>query len=554
MKKALVIFLLISFSLCQEPPPIKSGIAPYKNEYSDEFDVINYDLEIGLSEKSDQIAGIAIITLVLNKNIKQIPLDFTGLNIQSILINNSKANYNYQEGKIFIESKKFKVNQTLIVSIVYNGKPDDGLIIGKNVHGNRSVFADNWPNRARFWFPCKDHPSDKASVSYTIHAPSKWKVVANGALIEKPKVSAENAIGSKGSRHTWKWKSNVPIPTYNMVIGAAEMDITTLGVASFAFSPSSLRSDGSIEISNYTFPEDTEKSQASFARSIEMVNFFSTKIGPFPYEKLANVQSSTRFGGMENASAIFYSQEAIAKGRNIESTVSHEIAHQWFGDSVTEKEWNHLWLSEGFATYFGALFFEQSDGRDNFIERMEKSKKRIFQSKATDRPIVDYEVSDLFKLLNSNNYPKGAWVLHMLRGLLGDEVFFKGISKYYSEYNNKTALTNDFMKIMEEVSGKNLQYFFDQWIFRPGYPIIEFEQNWIPKNNGKGKMIITINQTQKKEWPTFIFESKLCWDENKCIPIKVDQKTQWFEIISNIKPDSIYIDPENWILMDYQNK
>ena len=554
MKKALVIFLLISFSLCQEPPPIKSGIAPYKNEYSDEFDVINYDLEIGLSEKSDQIAGIAIITLVLNKNIKQIPLDFTGLNIQSILINNSKANYNYQEGKIFIESKKFKANQTLIVSIVYNGKPDDGLIIGKNIHGNRSVFADNWPNRARFWFPCKDHPSDKASVSYTIHAPSKWKVVANGALIEKPKVSAENAIGSKGSRHTWKWKSNVPIPTYNMVIGAAEMDITTLGVATFAFSPSSLRSDGSIEISNYTFPEDTEKSQASFARSIEMVNFFSTKIGPFPYEKLANVQSSTRFGGMENASAIFYSQEAIAKGRNIESTVSHEIAHQWFGDSVTEKEWNHLWLSEGFATYFGALFFEQSDGRDNFIERMEKSKKRIFQSKVTDRPIVDYEVSDLFKLLNSNNYPKGAWVLHMLRGLLGDEVFFKGISKYYSEYNNKTALTNDFMKIMEEVSGKNLQYFFDQWIFRPGYPIIELEQNWIPKNNGKGKMIITINQTQKKEWPTFIFESKLCWDENKCIPIKVDQKTQWFEIISNIKPDSIYIDPENWILMDYQNK
>ena len=359
MKKAFVIFLFISFSLCQEPPPIRSGIAPYKNEYSDEFDVINYDLEIGLSEKSDQIAGIANITLILNENIKQIPFDFTGLNIQKILINNSSANYNYQEGKIFIDAKKYKAKQTLIVTIVYNGKPDDGLIIGKNVHGNRSVFADNWPNRARFWFPCKDHPSDKATVSYTIHAPSKWKVVANGALIEKPKVSEENAIGSKESRHIWKWKSSVPIPTYNMVIGAAEMDISTLGVASFAFSPSSLRSDGSIEISNYTFPEDTEKSQASFARSVEMVNFFATKIGPYPYEKLANVQSSTRFGGMENASAIFYSQESIAKGKNIETTVSHEIAHQWFGNSVTEKEWHHLWLSEGFATYFGALFLNR---------------------------------------------------------------------------------------------------------------------------------------------------------------------------------------------------
>ena len=553
MKKTFIIFLFISYSLCQEPAPIKSGIAPFKNEYSGKFDVINYDLEIGLSEKSEQIAGIANITIILNKNIKQIPLDFTGLSIQSVLINNSIAKYSYEKGKIFIDSKNFKANQMLTVRIEYNGKPDDGLIIGKNVHGNPSVFADNWPNRARFWFPSKDHPSDKATVSFTIHAPSKWKVIANGALIEKPKVSAENAIGLKESRLTWRWKSSVPIPTYNMVIGAAEMDITTLGVANFAYSPSSLRSDGSIEVSNWTFPEDTEKSQLSFERSVEMVNFFTTKIGPYPYEKLANVQSSTRFGGMENASAIFYSQEAIAKGRNIESTVSHEIAHQWFGDSVTEKEWHHLWLSEGFATYFGALFFEQSDGRDNFIERMEKSKNRIFQSKVTDRPIVDYEVRDLFKLLNSNNYPKGAWVLHMLRGLLGDEIFFRGISKYYNRYNNRTALTKDFMKIMEEVSGKNLQYFFDQWIFSPGYPIIEFEQTWIPKNDGNGKMIITINQTQKKKWPTFIFESELCWDDNKCIPVKIDQKTQWFEIASSVKPDSIYIDPKNWILVDIQN-
>ena len=553
MKRIFIIFLFISFSLSQEPAPIKSGVAPYQNEYPDEYDVLNYDLEIGLGEKSEEITGNANIAITLKKNIDQIPLDFTGLSIQSILINNSSANYNYTKGKIFIDSKKFKANQTLTITIAYSGKPDDGLIIGKNVHGNRSVFADNWPNRARFWFPSKDHPSDKATVSFTIHAPSKWKVIANGALVEKPKVSAENAIGPKESRRTWKWKSTVPIPTYNMVIGSAEMDITTLGVANFAYSPSSLRADGSIEVSNWTFPEDTEKSRPSFMRSVEMVNFFSTKIGPYPYEKLVNVQSSTRFGGMENASAIFYSQGAIAKGRNIEGTVSQEIAHQWFGDSVTEKEWYHLWLSEGFATYFGALFFEQSDGKDNFNERMEKSKNRILQSKATNRPIVDYDVRDLFKLLNSNNYPKGAWVLHMLRGLVGDEIFFRGVSKYYNQYNNKTALTSDFMGTMEEVSGKDLKYFFDQWIFSPGYPIIELEQNWYPKKNGKGKMIVTINQTQKKKWPTFIFESELCWDNNECMPIKVNQKTQSFEIISRMKPDSIYIDPQNWILKDVQN-
>tara|TARA_B100000700_G_scaffold72984_1_gene81474 strand:- start:1385 stop:3046 length:1662 start_codon:yes stop_codon:yes gene_type:complete len=550
MKKISIIFLLIPFSLSQEPAPIKSGVAPYQNEYTNEYDVLSYDLEIGLGERSDEIAGNAIIAIALKENIDKITLDFTGLSIQNILINNSRVNYNYTKGKIFIDSKKYKANQILTINIAYSGKPDDGLIIGENVHGKRSVFADNWPNRARFWFPSKDHPSDKATVSFAIHAPSKWKVIANGALVEKPKTSKLDAIGPKESRRTWKWKSTVPIPTYNMVIGAAEMDITTLGVANFAYSPSSLRADGSIEVSNWTFPEDTEKSRPSFMRSVEMVNFFSTKIGPYPYEKLANVQSSTRFGGMENASAIFYSQGAIAKGRNIEGTVSHEIAHQWFGDSVTEKEWHHLWLSEGFATYFGALFFEQSDGRDNFNERMEKSKNRILESKATNRPIVDYEVRDLFKLLNSNNYPKGAWVLHMLRGLVGDEIFFKGVSKYYAQYNNKTALTSDFMVVMEEVSGKDLKYFFDQWIFSPGYPIIEIEQNWYPKKNGKGKTIVTINQTQKKDWPTFIFESQLCWDNNECIPIKVDQKTQSFDIISSMKPDSIYIDPEEWILKE----
>ena len=547
------IVLFISLLFSQEPDPIKSGIAPYQNEYTDEYDVLSYDLEIGLGEESNEIVGKAIITLIPKKDIDQIMLDFTGLSIQNILINSNNANYSYKKGKISISSKEFKVNQALSISIEYSGKPDDGLIIGKNVHGNRSVFADNWPNRARFWFPSKDHPSDKAMVNFTIHAPSKWNVIANGVLVEKPKIANKNAIGPKEIRRTWKWKSSVPIPTYNMVIGAAELDITTLGIANFTYSASSLRSDGSIEVSNWTFPEDTEKSKPSFKRSIEMVNFFATKIGPYPYEKLANVQSSTRFGGMENASAIFYSQEAIAKGRNIESTVSHEIAHQWFGDSVTEKDWHHLWLSEGFATYFGALFFEQSESRSNFIQIMKKSRKRIFQSKDTDRPIVDYEIKDLYKLLNSNNYSKGAWVLHMLRGLLGDEIFFYGISKYYSKYKNKTVLTDDFMRTMEEASGKNLQYFFDQWIFSPGYPIIEFEQNWIPKTNGNGKMIITINQTQKKKWPTFIFESKLCWDNNKCIPVKVNQKTQSFEITTLIEPDSIYIDPENWILMDVQN-
>ena len=170
-------------------------------------------------------------------------------------------------------------------------------------------------------------------------------------------------------------------------------------------------------------------------------------------------------------------RKSIAKGRNIEGTVSHEIAHQWFGDSVTEADWNHLWLSEGFATYFGALFFEYEDGKSVFQEKMENSRKRIINSNYTNNPIVGLENKDLFKLLNSNNYPKGGWVLHMLRGYMGDKLFFDGIAKYYDQYKYKTVTTKDFQSVMEKVKGENLNWFFDQWVFKPGYPIFTYQEN-----------------------------------------------------------------------------
>src|SRR5690606_19916934 len=271
-----------------------------------------------------------------------------------------------EAGKLYIPvPAAARVGDTITVEVAYEGRPDDGLIIGPNVHGRRTAFADNWPNRARFWFPSIDHPGDKATVAFAVSAPEPWVVIANGerrddVALEPPAPAA----GSTARRTVWRWATDTPIPTYTMVVGAAEFAI---GRAGDACAPSG---DRCIETTWWVFPPDTAHAARVFGRADEMVAFYSELVALFPYEKLAHVQSSTRYGGMENVTAIFYDERAIAAGRDIEGTVAHETAHQWFGDAVTESDWHHLWLSEGFATYFGALFFEHADGVERFREIM----------------------------------------------------------------------------------------------------------------------------------------------------------------------------------------
>lgn len=284
-----------------------------------------------------------------------------------------------------------------------------------------------------------------------------------------------------------------------------------------------------------------------------MVDYFTETIGPFPFEKLANVQSATRFGGMENASAIFYSERGIADGRNMEGTVSHEIAHQWFGDAVTEANWHHLWLSEGFATYFGALYFEDRDGVEDFRERMEQSRQAILASTASDRPIFDPAETNLFGLLNSNNYPKGGWVLHMLRGLIGDEAFFEGIREYYATNLHSAVLTEDFQRVMERESNQNLSRFFQQWIYEPGYPTFEVDVDWLPDPPGRdGSTVITIRQIQPDHWPTFRsrMEVELIVDgEPQRQMIEVSGRVSVIRLQPvTSRPTSVVIDPDGWVL------
>lgn len=552
MKLKIIISIISSiyWLLGQEPFPIKAGIAPHHGVYAPGVDVINYDIEIGIGSNVDWIEGITHIRVAVETDSPTLPLDFTGLFVNTVNVDGITSTYIYEKGIIKIPLFSLKKGDTVNVSISYSGTPDDGLIIGNNFHGNQSVFVDNWPNRTRFWLPSIDHPEDKATVMFTVHAPKDWKVIANGYQTKVPTTTEINAIGPKEKRLTWNWEVGVPISTYNMVIGAADMKIKTVGLAACGKAPASKRLDECIEVTYWVYPEDVDKARPSFERAAEMVDYFTNLIGPFPFEKLANVQSSTRYGGMENASAIFYSEDAIASGRNIESTVSHEIAHQWFGDAVTESNWHHLWLSEGFATYFGALFFENADGLTDFRRRMESNRMRVIKSEVSNRPIIDKKVTNLFELLNSNNYPKGAWVLHMLRGILGDKLFFQGIKSYYEKFTHKSVLTKDFQESMEVVAGESLRWFFDQWTTQPGFPILSQKEMWKSKSGTKGSVSLTILQTQNDDWPIFRIPTEVCWGED-CRSITIDKRKQSYQFEFDKKPTELgKIDPDGWVLKE----
>jgi aminopeptidase N len=279
-----------------------------------------------------------------------------------------------------------------------------------------------------------------------------------------------------------------------MVIGAGEFTVSTHRPA--------VNGRDRIPIEVWTYPEDSAFADSvPFRRATEIVEVMQRLIGPFPYEKLAHVQSSTRFGGMENSSAIFYAEKPYVERRMGEGVVRHETAHQWFGDAVTPRDWPHLWLSEGFATYFDGVIGAALDGDTVLANHMRANAETYFASDVTDRPIVDSaNAAEPMKLLNANSYPKGAWVLHMLRGLIGDRQFFEGLRTYYRTYRDSTATSEDFQHVMEKASGKDLSGFFHEWLYQPGYP--QLDVTW-QQDGGAGRILVGITQRQKPEWGLF---------------------------------------------------
>ncbi|HEX5386528.1 MAG TPA: M1 family metallopeptidase [Gemmatimonadales bacterium] len=421
---------------------------------------------------------------------------------------------------------------TITTRVEYRGEPREGLVF-RGTGRNRTIFADNWPDRAHGWLPVQDHPSDKASVSFHVEAPIADEVIANGTLRGVDTLPRGRAV--------WSYDMPRDIPVYTMVIGIARFAVTPL--------PDAACKVRCVHQSVWTAPADSAFALAGpFRRVGEIVDFFSRLMGPFPYASLAHVESSTEFGGMENTTAIFYNDSLYRARRLGEQTVAHETAHQWFGDAVTERDWHHLWLSEGFATYLAAMWGEHAAGADGpavLADEMRRAAGQYFASSVVDRPILDPSVRDLLSLLNENNYQKGAWVLHQLRGMIGDSAFAAGLRGYYRAYRDSTALSADFARVMGEAAGRNLDWYFTQALTQPGYPVLDVRWRY-----DGGRLALTIRQTQPAEWGLYRMPGLEIVVDGRPIRVDVDGR-ETRRVVDGIAraPAAVEVDPHAWWLL-----
>jgi aminopeptidase N len=539
----------------QEPAPIPAGQPPLPGAYSPAFDALHYAIDITLPAQGAHINATATIDIALRQPADTLALDLTGLAVDSVLAGRaggaplSRSTFRQADGRLYVPVPAgVQAGDTLRVVVAYEGTPDDGLTIGVNEEGRRSVFADNWPNRARFWIPSFDHPSDKATVRWTVHAPKDWEVVANGERVDSAgdKITPDAPAPADG---VWRWRLDVPIPVYTMVIGATDFAIGTVTpCAKGGVTP--LRPDGCVPVEYWVYPDDSAYAAVVFKHAGDIVAYYTSLIAPYAYEKLAHVESATRFGGMENVGAIFYDQRAMEARRDIGNTVAHETAHQWFGDGVTEKDWQELWLSEGFATYFASLWAEHAQGEPSFRQSMERAKQQYLHSDVVGRPIVGplQPGENLFWLLNANSYEKGAWVLHMLRGMLGDSTFFDGLRRYYDAHRYGTATTADLRHALEQASGKDLQWFFKQWVYEPGYPQLRVSRQW---NADSSVVLLKVAQVQPASWPAFRAPVTLAFST----PAGVVRRSGWLDgrhttlrFKLPAEPTAVTLDPDGWLL------
>jgi aminopeptidase N len=536
LKTVSVIMIVVAFSAL-------TTFALRRERLIDAWRPTNYNVAITLNDSLTEITQAQTdIDIVALKPLRVIDLDFGEMKTDSVTLHGKPVPFLHQNGKLQITLPATIAPKTnLQISVTYHGRPKDGLILSKDKDGMPSVVGDNWPDRVHHWIPCFDHPSAKATITFNVSAPNRDIVVANGRLT---KVETNNS-----GRKTWTYSESVPIPPYCMIIGVGEF--ARIEAPQSPVSP----------LSFYVPQSDAAYAPKGFSSAGPALQMFNETVGPYPYEKLALIIGATQFGGMENSSAIVFTStlfnpnpnQALSKAfdirTGIEDVVAHEIAHQWFGDSVTESTWADLWLSEGFATYFAGLFIQKHEGEEAFQRYLKGAADTAFGYEQKNRiPIHDRDTQDLFKLLNGNNYQKGAWVLHMLRSRLGDEAFFQGIRSYYQQHKNSIASTEDLRLALEKASGKDLQTFFTRWVYDSGHP--QYDVQWSWQANSKRLDVVV---TQKQPGAVFVDEiplevSTAGGTRSFTLRPRAKRANDTFQI--DEQPTSIAVDPKNTLLKE----
>ena len=503
-------------------------------------DVQHYTFKVCLRDEVDEVDGEATVAVrFVAGDVATLTLDLAsagggkGMTVESVASSGKAAGFKHEANRLAIAVEPAgKAGESREFVVKYKGVPASGLRIGKNKFGERTFFSDHWPDKARQWLPTIDHPYDKATSEFVVTAPSRYQVIANGALVEE--------VDLGDGRRTTHWKEGVPIASW----------LNALGMAQFAS-----RHSGSVRgvpVEVWSYHQDAEKGRTAFeGPALKVLDFYIETFGPFAYEKLGNVEAAGINGGMELASAIFYGERSV-NGRVATDLVAHEVAHQWFGDSVTERDWDDVWLSEGFATYGTLLFAEHDRGRDALVAGLKRARGTVlgFEKGNPGLAVVHDNLADMRKVLSPLVYQKGAWVLHMLRKRVGDAAFRDGLRLYYRRHRDANASTDDFRRAMEESSGQDLAWFFRQWLNRPGSPVIAGSWHF---DAGARQVVVELTQSQPGgplRLPIEIGISAEGRDATRIESVELTGPSQSFTFRAEAEPKAVVLDPGTWVLMD----
>jgi len=503
------------------------------------IDVKYYKLDLNISHTNKNISGAVTITAASAiNNLQKIFFDLNNkMTIDSAKIGNKKLNPTHSNNKISLTlDKAYVKSEKFSVIIYYHGNPaSSGLgsfTFSTNQGGKPAIWSLSEPYGAKDWWPCKDSPDDKAdSTDVWLTCAKELIPVSNGKLMEKK----DNANGT----HTYKWHSSYPIAQY--LISVATSNYKEI-VEYFKFSETD-----SMKIVHYIYPEeDNSTIRKQLSLTTNMLKVFSDLFGSYPFIKEKYGHASCNFGGgMEH-------QTISSMGGYGESLMAHELAHQWFGDKITCKDWSNIWLNEGFATYAEALYNEVAYGEDEYLNTI---KWNMEDAKLGDGSIYVSNISSPDRIFDGSlTYSKAGTVLHMLRGVVGDEKFFNILKTYVAAPNlvYGTAVTEDFQKIAENVYGKSLDYFFKEWIYGVNYP--KYEYSWKNESISEGYKV-TLNVSQKANSSPHIFTMPiqikiLTGSGDTTLTVFNDQAHQQFEFTLKDQPSNMQFDPDNWILKE----
>lgn len=514
----------------------------YPRDTTFRIDNLSLSIEVDMAERSIDGKAVYMLRSIDGRNSETISLDAKELAIKSVTSSGKKVEFTHFDDLLTFSPGKHK--EKLEVIIEYSGRPESGLYFisagGGATGPARQAWSQGEDEYSRYWFPCFDAPNMKFTTDFHVTVGDEFTVVSNG------KLTGTDEDTRKRTR-TYHWKESVPHSSYLNSIAIGR------------FSQISEKSDG-IELQYFVEKGREEQARRSFSKTPDMMKFFSEIIGvDYPYEKYSQVAvSDFMWGGMENVSATTLTDETLHDERAENDfpshpLVAHELAHQWWGDLVTTKDWSNVWLNEGFATYFEAQFRQHDRGQDEFEYLLDSLAAVYFREDAKNyrRPIVQRSYLVPTEMFDRTTYQKGALVLHMLRSELGDELFYRSLNAYCNTNKMKNVETADLIRAIEETTGRNMQLFFDQWVYSAGYP--EFEAKYTYSETEKS-VELKFRQVQKTDALTPLFnvdlEISIAYPDGsrKRETARIISEESRFVFHVRTRPAFVSIDPHNSIL------